>query len=383
MSGGSAPASPVLLVHPHPDLYGSGRIAAMAASVLRDAGHDVRVRAVGEGPFADAVRALGLPCDTAPFPVVRKVELSGRRLLRLVVGFPLDVWRLRAVLRRTAPALVLVNTIAIPHWIVAARLAGVRCACYVHEDERRQSRVVQYALAAPLLLCTSVVTVSASVSEFVAGAFPRLRRRTLLVHNAADFPERLPPPAAGPPFRLGLVGRLSHMKGQDVAIEALKVLRGRGLDVELELVGDVFPGYEAVELELAAQARAHGVDRHVTFAGFRADPWRGLSGVHVVLVPSRNEPFGLVAVEAMAAGRPVVASDVGGLREIVRDGVDGVLVPAEDPEALADAVQALLLDTSRRERLGEAAQDVRVRFSADRYAAALLAALAGETAVSR
>ena len=110
-------------------------------------------------------------------------------------------------------------------------------------------------------------------------------------------------------------------------------------------------------------------------------PWvdnaAGLMGhLDVLVLPSRMEPFGTVLAEAMAAGTPVVASRVDGLPEVVDDGVTGLLVPPEDPEALADAVLQVLGD---RERMGAAARERAKRWDADVYAervGALIEALA-------
>jgi glycosyltransferase involved in cell wall biosynthesis len=101
-----------------------------------------------------------------------------------------------------------------------------------------------------------------------------------------------------------------------------------------------------------------------------------------VLVPSRLEPFGNVAVEAQLAGKPVVASDVQGLPEIVQDGLTGLLVPPDDPAALAAAVGRLLDEPGLAERLaGSGAAAARQRFSPDRYRSGLRAAVQAGTAV--
>jgi glycosyltransferase involved in cell wall biosynthesis len=112
----------------------------------------------------------------------------------------------------------------------------------------------------------------------------------------------------------------------------------------------------------------------VRFAGIQNPVWPCLAEADIVVVPSRWEPFGNVAVEGMLAGRPVVASSVQGLTKIVRPGHTGLLVPPDDPAALAAAIATLLRDWPRAKALAAAGrQDTRDRFSPTRYQAEIRA----------
>jgi len=146
-------------------------------------------------------------------------------------------------------------------------------------------------------------------------------------------------PEAGPPWRLVAVGRASPEKGFDVLLDALHIARRDGADVTLEIVGD---GPERAVLE--AQCGQLGLRGAVRFVGPlpRAALYERMAASHAVVVPSRREGLGLVAVEALALGRPVIASEVGGLPEVVTPGT-GILVPAEDPVALAHALRSVPL----------------------------------------
>jgi glycosyltransferase involved in cell wall biosynthesis len=143
--------------------------------------------------------------------------------------------------------------------------------------------------------------------------------------------------------------------------------------VELVLVGDCYPGYEHVVRELRDLVKNLGLDSSVRFEGFQADPSSYFLSADLVLVPSRSESFGLVALEALIHGRPVVASAVGGLPEIVVDGLTGRLVAADDPAALAEAVMSLLDDPGLAGRLAKAGRDDALRrFPVKRYATQML-----------
>src|SRR5881409_1032760 len=109
----------------------------------------------------------------------------------------------------------------------------------------------------------------------------------------------------------------------------------------------------------------------VEFLGFQPDGAALMAEMDIVAVPSRFEPFGIVAVEAMVQGRPVVASAVGGLTETVVDGTTGRLVPAGDPARLADALADLVRSSALREQMGEAGRERAIAlFSPDRVVAA-------------
>ena len=114
-----------------------------------------------------------------------------------------------------------------------------------------------------------------------------------------------------------------------------------------------------------------GLGASVEFLGFRSDGASLMTEMDIVAVPSRFEPFGIVAVEAMAQGRPVVASAVGGLTETMVDGTTGRLVPAGDSVRLADALGDLVRSSALREQMGEAGRErATALFSPDRVVAA-------------
>ena len=153
-----------------------------------------------------------------------------------------------------------------------------------------------------------------------------------IVHYGIE-PGPPPPPLPGAP-RLAIVGRLIPIKGHDTLLRALAAVRADLPGVTLEIAGD-----GALEAELRATVTRLGLDDLVTFLGHVPQVAAVFERAEVVVVPSLGEGFGMVALEAMERGRPVIASAVGGLPEIVDDGRTGLLVPVSDVDALAEAIR--------------------------------------------
>jgi glycosyltransferase involved in cell wall biosynthesis len=146
------------------------------------------------------------------------------------------------------------------------------------------------------------------------------------------------------------VARFDPVKGVDVLIDAWREIASTIPQAMLLLVGDG-PLREA----LAQRIRANGLNTSVRFLGYRSDVEAVLRAADLCVVPSRSEGFSLAALEAMATGLPVVATGVGGLPEVVKDGETGVLVEPENPPALAKAVIRLLADPTLRSEVAAAA----------------------------
>ncbi len=150
---------------------------------------------------------------------------------------------------------------------------------------------------------------------------------------------------------IGFAGRLTNIKGVDVLLAAAADLHARGLPIRLVIVGD---GSERDGLE--SRALELGICHITHFAGRmpRDTIFSAIKGFDIAAVPSRLEGFGLSALEAMAAGVPVVASRVDALQEVVQDGITGLLFPVDDPAKLADACARLVGDAVLRKSMGAA-----------------------------
>lgn len=166
-------------------------------------------------------------------------------------------------------------------------------------------------------------------------------------------------------FVVGWVGRMTAVKRVPDVLEAFRLLRARGVDAALCLVGD---GPDREEIE--EHASRLGVIRHTLFVGYQDQVGSWYDAFDVLVLPSANEGTPVVAIEALAAGCPVVATRVGGVPDVVEDGVTGYLVEPRDTQALADRLEQLARDPELRSRLGEGGHEsVRTRYAVERLVA--------------
>jgi glycosyltransferase involved in cell wall biosynthesis len=229
---------------------------------------------------------------------------------------------------------------AVRYGLYAGPLEGLAAAPGVRLAALRRARTAALRTAAR-------VTVPSAYLARLAAGFGLDPARVEVLPNPA--PAELPAaPAPQPPGTLVFVGRLTRQKGLGTALAAL----ARVPAARLLLVGEG-PEREALE----ARARELGLDGRVAFLGAlpRVEALALVAGAEAALLASDWENLPHAAVEALAVGTPVVATAVGGVPEVVDDGVNGLLVPPGDPEALARAVERVLVEPGLRERLAAAA----------------------------
>jgi glycosyltransferase involved in cell wall biosynthesis len=212
--------------------------------------------------------------------------------------------------------------------------------------------------------------------------------RVQTIYNGIDLAhwDATSKPAKHPgEFVVATVGNIRRVKGHDVFIKAAASIVLQFPNVSFSIAGDVLePAYFA---ELQKLVRDLGLSNHLHFAGGITNLQEYLSEADIFVLPSRSEGFSNAIVEAMAASLPVVATDVGGNAEAVQDGASGLIVPSEDPQALAVAITRLLSDPSMARQMGAAGKKLAAeKFTTDammHQVALVYAGLLGETHFSR
>ncbi|SIT48033.1 putative Glycosyltransferase [Paraburkholderia piptadeniae] len=353
----------ILMIHQGAELYGSDRSFVSAVCALRGRYPDATIDIVlpEPGPIID----LLLPYST-------QIMFDGRGILRKI-EFKVHPWRtLKSMVtawleyRRLVRSydICYVNTVVCVAAIAALR--GRRGGAYVHVRE------IPSALACRVFKAMLRFSRASLIynSHATAAAF---NLPGSVIHNGVDVfsTSATATSRRGRALRLAIIGRINPWKGQQFVLDALRT-RGRELSVEVRVVGDVFAGYEDLLVKL--QETANACAQHVAIEGFTNDPAAHYAWADFILVPSiLPEPFGRVAIESFAAGRPVIASATGGLTEIVTDEVTGFLFKPNDAEDFVCAVErALSMTGVAYQRMAAAARQRYIRsFTVDTYMCAI------------
>jgi glycosyltransferase involved in cell wall biosynthesis len=363
----------VLLLHSSAGLYGADQQLLTIARGL-DAGRWRALCVLPErGPLAALLEEAGAEVVVHPLAVLRRALATPRGGAAMAAGVRRDRRVLGRLARERGVALVHDNTSVVLGGHAVARAAGAAHLVHVREIWRdaagRPGRLLWPVVRRRILRADGVACISEAVArQFPAGATTLVRDGLPRVPGRVGRPEaRRRLGLAADSFVVALVGRIHPWKGQDVLVRALADPRLARAGAVALLAGDALPGTGREEL-LDAQARELGVADRVVRLGFREDVDDVLGAADALVVPSTlPEPLGLVALEGAAAGLPVVASDAGGLPEVVDDGRTGLLVPPGDPGALAAALARLAGDARAAAAMGAAgAEEVRGRFTAER-----------------
>lgn len=303
-----------------------------------------------EGPFPDALRADGVPVSPVRFGALRNLP-----------GVVRSVAALRRLIRERRIELLHANG---PQTNLCAALAGRLAGVPVVWHERN---LLYGDMTDVDRLCAGLASAIICNSDAIRARFRGSRgwEKSVTVHNAVDT-RQFNPRVPREPFRrdcgvrdgealVGIVGRIGLGKGHEYFVEAAISLLADRVPARFAIVGDPLFDEDRWRADrLRARIEEAGVKDRIVLAGFRSDVPAVMRGLDVLVLASDAEPCGRVLLEAMASGTAIVGTDSGGTPELVRDGVDGLLVPPRDASAMAAAIRRLVEDAGLREACGRA-----------------------------
>jgi glycosyltransferase involved in cell wall biosynthesis len=370
----------ILFVHQSAELYGSDKTLLYLVSRLRERGFNPIVVLPFKGPLYTELKKSGVEIIIAPVIKISRNMFSFTNL----VSLPVQIFRSFSLIRKHLAGrkvtLVHSNTLAVLIGALFAKRYDIRHLWHVHEIIAHPKSISDlYPKIVDYFSDIAVFNSKASM-DYMLQKRPKLASKSKVVLNGLD---RTAPPtspqdiesfrrsefnASAETVVIALVGRISRWKGQQLLLNAFQKLQHKA-DVRLVFVGSPPPNQEIFLDSLNEKINEYGLSDKVFIFPFRNDIWTVWDSIDIAAVPSTEpEPFGLVAIEAMLASKPVVGANHGGLTEIIIDGKTGILFEPGNENALHGSLEILVKNKALRETMGsEGHRRATEQFSLKRY----------------
>lgn len=358
---------------------GAERLLSMILARLDHDNFEPTVVCPESGALAKMVTDLGVPVETVA-GLQARFTWRIDHLARYCKSFLQVMRQLRRKVTVLNPELIHANSIRAGLVATAATFAlGTRVVWHLHDLMPRHPLSTAIRIFASLSKRTRMIAVSDAVARNFRGRFSlMMKNRVSVILNAIDLDKFQPNETARQAIRdelglksdefvLGIIGQLTPRKGQLELIEAFA--QAEVTRATLLIVGaPLFNRDSDYALGLEPEAKARGVANRVRMLGSRSDISAIMQALDLLVVNSTAEPFGLVILEAMACGTPVLAVAVDGIPEIIQHGINGWLVPPRDERTLAESIAQLNREPKLRALLAaQGKHHVATKFSADRY----------------
>lgn len=358
----------ILFVHHSSDLYGSDKVLLSMIGRLDKERYEPIVVLPKKGPLEAALGEENVMTLILPLARIGRSTWSVKGLLSLPISLLRSVVAFNSAFRNIHIDVVHSNTLAVLSGALWSKVRRIPHIWHVHEMIVYPAIVRRFF---PWLLkhfASRIICVSGAVKQLLLKEQPCLAdkavvlwngiERNAAVDNVMAMHLRYHVGADRDTVLVALVGRINRWKGQSLLVEAAEILWRKGVkNVKYLIVGNVPPRQEVFRKKLLSRIAASPAKGTFTLVDYQANVWNIWDACDIAVVPSvEPEPFGMVAIEAMAAGKPVIAAAHGGLVEIVVNQQTGLLFKPGDAVELSNALEQLAVNKGKREFLGSNGQ---------------------------
>ena len=345
----------ILFIHGSADLYGASRVlVSIIKGIDRKKAEPIVLLPYRE-MLDRELEALGVKVVIGPIAVLRRQFFNPKGICLFVRNFIKSLFLIRKIDKEYGINIIYTNTSPVLSGAIYAKIFGKLHIWHIHEITMKPSffrymmpRIINFFSGACL-------TTSNATKRYVMSGGMRDSDIKVIYNGISGLKRMSAEGAHEGNVVIGMIGRFNWWKGQKVFVKAVQNVIEKGTNANFIIAGSPFKNEETYLYTLKKFVSELGLEGKIRLLDFTEDRDALYAGMDIVVIPSTQpEPFGLVAVEAMAMGRPVIASNIGGLPEIVLNGETGILFEPGSDKELSEAIIRLVKDKRLRNEMGEA-----------------------------
>lgn len=349
----------ILMLHASSDLYGASKIFFTSAQTLKEQGYEVIAALSEEGPLTDCLREAGIEVHIIRLGILRRKYFNISGMLNRVRVLKKATSVLKKLVYEQRIDMIYSQTAAVLVGAIVARATGKPHIWQVLEITNKPYWFYRGMCWAFNRFSDEVIVASDAVKDHWKKHVDE--GKLTRIYYGVDSGDYLDAPSSLKSelgvsenhLVIGMIGRVHYWKGQDYFLRIAGRISREFPEVHFVMIGDAFPGYEYLYEDLNKIIREEGLQNKVTDLGFRRDIVNLLTGMDIFIQPSTlPDPFPTVILEAMAAAKPVIATSLGGAKEMIIHQDSGFLIPLSDPEEVLSIIRPLLRNKSKRTETG-------------------------------
>lgn len=337
----------VLFIHSSSELYGSDRSLLNIVKYINKDKYNVHVILPCEGPLVEEMKKLPeVKVEIFEVAVLRRKNLSIKGGISYLKDYSRSCKFLKQYIKKNNIDIVDTNTAVVFPGAVAAKRCKIKSSWHIREiiKSNLENKVISF-----IMRHNADVIIANSKASGKALKVPESKIR--VVYNAVEDRETVSVPHKN--ITVGMAGRINRWKGQKLLVDAAEIVNQKYPDTIYKIAGDVYTGEEFIKEDLVEYIEQKGLTKSVELLGQVNNMAEFYGGLDIFVLPSTQpEPFGLVVIEAMDFGLPVIATKHGGPVEIIDEGMDGFLVDWENATEMADRIIELIESPDKREQMG-------------------------------
>lgn len=370
----------ILALHVVSDMYGSSKVLLQAVTALKQKGQNVCVVVSEEGPLTIALQNAGIQTKIIRLGILRRRYFNFLGIINRAVVLTRAFFALKKLCKVQQIDLIYTNTAPVVIGGLLAKFTGIKNVWHLHEILEKESFMHRFFGKLINATASKVIVVSNAVYNNWAGVIDA--RKMVTVYNGYSADNLVPANDAASITHLrehlgitantvlvGMVGRINNIKGQPYFIDIAAAAKAAGLNCHFVMIGDAYTGYEYLYKTLEQQIQNLGLQDMVTNLYYQPNAASLIQDLDIFVLPSiKADSFPVVVLEAMAAGKPVLATAQGGVLEQIDDCVTGFLVPINDAKTAAEKLGVLVNSPFIRSKMGEAGkQKLQTQFSGEAF----------------